>query len=385
MKKHRVWAEINLDNVAHNLAVVRSRLRPDTRILVVVKADAYGHGAVPLAKTALEHGASLLGVGDSSEALHLREAGLLAPILILGALIEEEIGWVVSYGITPTIHSLDMVGVLNQEARRQRKRVAVHLKVDTGMARLGASPSRAVEIAEQVRGSSHLALEGVSTHFGTLHAGHLEFAHQQLERFREVLDALAAAGIRPRHVHLANTAGVHLMPEACFNLVRIGGALYGIDTHGLRETDFPYRPILTLKSQITFLKGLRAGTPVGYGGTHVTTRDTLIATLPVGYNDGYPWRLSNQGRILIRGRHAPVVGRVTMDYLMADVGDVPEVAVGDEAVLIGGQGDHEMRVEELAAQAGTIPYEITCSLGRRVRRVYVQADPDGGGDEGAGA
>ncbi len=371
MKKHRTWAEINLGCLARNLEHVRHHAGPGAKVLVVVKADAYGHGAVPLARTALESGAAMVGVGDSNEAIHLREAGVLAPILILGALIEEEIGWVVSYDIIPTIHSLDMVDLLEQEARRQGKRVPVHLKVDTGMARLGASPSRAVEIAQRVGQSSHLVLDGVSSHFASLNTEDVVSGHVQLERFREVLDALAREGIRPRYIHIANTAGIHLIPECRFNLVRVGGAIYGIDTHALRPDRFPYEPILSMKSQVTFLKGVRAGTPVGYGGTYVAARDTMLATIPVGYNDGYPWRLSNQGQVLIRGSFAPVAGRVTMDYLMADVGQIPEVAVGDEVVLIGRQGDHRIRVEDLARIAGTIPYEITCSLGRRVRRVYV--------------
>lgn len=381
MKKHRVWAEINLGDMARNLRQIRAQVGPDVRIMVVVKADAYGHGAIPLSRTALELGAAMLGCGDSTEAIHLREAGVMAPIVILGALIEEEIGWVVSYDIIPTIHSIDMVDLLNQEARRQGKRVPIHLKVDTGMARLGASPARALEVAQQVRDASHLSLHGLSTHFATLAGDDLASARVQLERFQEVIAALAEAGIRPRYLHLANTAGIHLLPECRFNLVRVGGAIYGIDTHRLREQHFPYEPILTMKSQVTFLKGVRAGTPIGYGGTHTTTRDTMIATIPVGYNDGYPWRLSNQGRVLVRGEFAPVVGRVTMDYLTVDVGHLPEIQVGDEVVLIGTQGRERIRVEDLAAAAGTIPYEITCSIGRRVRRVYVPGE----GFEAAGS
>lgn len=382
MKKHRVWAEIDLGAMARNLDTVRAQVGADPKIMVVVKADAYGHGAIPLSRTALDHGAAMLGAGDSTEAIHLREAGVLAPIVILGALIEEEIGWVVSYDIIATIHSLDMVKLLDAEAGRQGKRIPVHLKVDTGMARLGASAGRALEIAQRVRESSHLVLQGLSTHFATLHGGRLDAAEAQLARFTEVIDALAREGIRPRYLHLANTAGIHLLPASRFNLVRVGGAIYGIDTHQLRPADFPYAPILSMKSQVTFLKGVRAETAVGYGGTHVTAKDTMIATIPVGYNDGYPFRLSNQGRVLVRGEFAPVVGRVTMDYLMVDVGHIPEAQVGDEVVLIGRQGKHSIRVEEIAEAAGTIPYEITCSIGRRVRRVYV---PGESGAETAGS
>ncbi|MBI3268258.1 MAG: alanine racemase [Planctomycetes bacterium] len=371
MKKYRVWAEVDLKAVEENLRLVKNEVGPEVRILVVVKADAYGHGAVPVAKTALESGASMVGVGDSTEALELRHAGIRHPILILGALIEEELGWVVSFDITPTIHAAEMVGLLEQEAARQSKRQRVHVKVDTGMGRLGASPARAAEIVRRVSAAPHLELEGISTHFSSVWGADPERTEKQVGRFNALLSEVEGQGIRVKYRHAANSASLFKNPASRFNLVRPGGVIYGIDTSNLRGAGVPLRPALALKSQIAFLKGVPAGTPIGYNATHVTTRRTRIATIPVGYSDGYPYSLGNRGQVLVRGRLAPVVGTITMDYVMVDVGQVPDVRAGDEVVLIGRQGDSELRIEDLARVADTIPYEITCSLGKRVRRVYL--------------
>lgn len=371
MKKYRTWAEVDLKGVEENLRLVREQVGPEVKILAVVKADAYGHGAVPVAKTALEAGAAMVGVGDSSEALELRHAGIRHPILILGAVIEEEIGWLVSFDITPTIHSIDMVNILEHEAARQGKRQKVHVKVDTGMGRLGASPVRAVEIVRRVVAAPHLELDGVSTHFASVWGADPKTVEKQIATFNGVLTELEGQGIRVPHRHAANSASLFKIPSSRYNVVRPGGVVYGIDTASLRAAGVPLRPVLALKSQVAFLKGVSAGCPIGYNGTHVTTRRTKIATIPVGYNDGYPFSLGNRGQVLIRGRVAPVVGTVTMDYIMVDVGQVPDVRAGDEVVLIGRQGDSEIRIEELARLAETIPYEITCALGKRVRRVYL--------------
>jgi alanine racemase len=373
MKKYRVWAEIDLGKVAKNVASIRKRVGQGVKILVVVKADAYGHGAIAVAKTAIESGANMLGVGDSSEAIELHEAGILAPMLVLGALIEEEIGWVVSHGIMPTIHSGDMISTLNTEARRQGKKLKVHLKVDTGMGRLGASPKQAVELARKIAGCSHLELEGVCTHLSAIATGDKAFTRKQLEMYKKTLDEVMKLGINIPCRHAANSASLVYMPESVFNVIRPGAAVYGINPTGRKTPQFDFVPILTLKTQITFLKGVEAGATIGYNKSYVTPKRTKIATLPVGYNDGYPYALSNRGYALVKGKMVPVVGSVTMDYTMIDVGHVPGVSVGDEVVLIGRQGDAEISAEDIATLVGTVPYEITCRLGKRVKRVYVQA------------
>ena len=377
MKKYRVWAEVDLAALRRNVGVVRGRLAPGTRILAVIKADAYGHGAIPIARACLESGVDFLGVGDSTEAIELRESGILAPILILGAVIEEEIGWIVSYDIRPTLHSRDMVYLLDEEAHRQGKRLKVHLKIDTGMGRLGASPARALEVAARIQASPNLELEGLCTHFSSASGPDPAPTLEQLRTFESVCRRLTGMGVQAPIRHAASSGALAALPSTHFNMVRPGIALYGIDPGNLAPSGLTVEPILSLKTQITFLKGVRGETPVGYNRTHITTRSTRIATLPVGYNDGYPYLLSNKAQCLVRGVPARVVGTVTMDYTTIDVGHIPQARVGDEVILIGRAGEHAVTVVDLARQAGTIPYEIVCALGRRVRRVYVDSGTAG--------
>ena len=368
MRGYRVWAEIDLAALRHNIAVVRRALEPRTRILAVAKADAYGHGALPVAWTALEAGCAMVGVGDSGEAIHLREGGIPGPILILGAIVEEEIHKVVQYDITVTVHSTDLLPLLNEEARRRKRRLRVHLKVDTGLARLGASPARTLDVARAVVDCPNLLLEGLSTHLAS--AAQPDSAREQLDQFRSVIDELTEDGIQPPILHAANSAGIFTCPESHFDMVRPGIALYGIDPGTFAKLGISLKPVLSLKTQIAYLKGVGADVPIGYDGRHRTSRPTRIATCPVGYNDGYPYQLSGRGMAVVRGHRVPVVGNVTMDYIMLDLGDVPNAEVGDEVTLIG----DGIRVEELARRAGTIPYELTCRLGRRVGRVPANAE-----------
>ncbi|MEW6027176.1 MAG: alanine racemase [Planctomycetota bacterium] len=375
MKKYRTWSEVNLKTLSDNVKNLRAQLGPDTKIMVVVKADAYGHGAVPVGKTALESGASMLGVGDSSEAIELRQSGILDPILILGAVIEEEIGWMVSYNITPTIHSMDLLGLFNEEAKRQNKQFNIHLKMDTGMSRLGSTPKRALEIARKMAAFPNIKLEGACSHL-SCSSNHKEkgFTEKQINSFRQAVTDMEAEmkSVIPLK-HIANTGAILCNNDASFSMVRAGGIIYGIDPGNLREVSDRFNPILSLKSQIAFLKIVPTGTPVGYGRTFTTKKRTKIATIPIGYNDGYPYHLSNKGYVLINGRKAPVIGSVTMDYIMVDVTDSPQVKTGDEVVLIGRSQDGQNRitVEELAQLSGTSPYVITCGLGKRVKRMYI--------------
>ncbi|HVR85858.1 MAG TPA: alanine racemase, partial [Planctomycetota bacterium] len=368
MRGYRVWAEIDLAALRHNIATVRRALEPRTRILAVAKADAYGHGALPVAWTALDAGCTMIGVGDSGEAVQLREGGITGPILILGAVVEEEIHKVVQYDISVTVHSSDLLPLLNQEAYRRNRRLRVHLKVDTGMSRLGASPMRTLDVARAVLACPNLVLEGVSTHLAS--AFNADAVREQLDQFRSTVDELAVDGIQPPILHAANSAGLFTCPESHFDMVRPGIALYGIDPGIFGRLGISLKPVLSLKTQIAYLKGVAADVAIGYEGRYRTPRPTRIATCPVGYNDGYPYQLSGRGEAVLRGRRVPVVGSVTMDYIMLDVGDAPDAQVGDEVTLIGGG----IRVEDLARKAGTIPYELTCRLGRRVGRVPANAE-----------
>ncbi|HTF57658.1 MAG TPA: alanine racemase [Planctomycetota bacterium] len=372
MRGHRVWAEIDLPALRRNITVVRREVGPSTRIMAVVKADAYGHGAVPVAWHALQSGCDALGVGDSTEALQLRESGIAGPILILGAIIEEEIPKVVEADVAVSVHSPDLLDLLDREARRQHRLLRVHLKIDTGMGRLGASPQRAPEIAREIAARPNLDLEGLCTHLSSVVSGNGAHTREQLDRFHQAIADLAALGIRPPVIHAANSAGMLMFREAHFDMVRTGITLYGLDPGIFAKLNLDLTPILSLKTRIAFLKGVPAGTPISYDQVHRTERATRIATCPVGYNDGYPRLLTNRASALLRGRRVPVVGTITMDYIMLDVGDLPEAAVGDEVTLIGRDGLEEIRCEELAKTIGTIPYELTCGLGRRVKRIYVE-------------
>jgi alanine racemase len=368
MRGYRVWAEIDLAALRHNIAVIRRALDPRTRMMAVVKADAYGHGALPIAWTALDAGCEMLGVGDSGEALHLREGGIPGPILILGAIVEEEVARVVQFDVSVTVHSPDLLPLLDEEARRRHRILRVHLKVDTGMARLGTSPARALDVARTILDCPNLQFEGLSTHLAS--AANPEATREQLDLFRSVVDELARDGIQPPILHATNSTGVFTCPEAHFDMVRPGIAMYGIDPGPFAALKIPLKPVLSLKTQIAYLKGIVEGAPIGYDGRWRSDRPTKIATCPAGYNDGYPYALSNRAEAIVRGHRVPVVGTVTMDYVMLDVGAIPDVAVGDTVTLIG----DGIRVEELARKAGTIPYEVTCGLGRRVGRVPANAE-----------
>ena len=368
MRGYRVWAEIDLSALRHNISVVRRAVADRAKILAVVKADAYGHGALPVAWTARDAGCDMFGVGDSGEAIALREGGIPGPILILGAIVEEEIAKVVQHDISVTVHSADLLPLLDAEARRRGKRLRVHLKVDTGMGRLGASPGRALGIARAVLDAPGLHLEGLCTHFAC--AANPDVTREQLDLFRAVEEELARDGIQPPIRHAANSVGLFTCPEAHFDMVRPGIALYGMDPGPFARLGLDLRPVLSLKTRIAFLKGVGEGVALGYDGRHRTARPTRIATCPVGYSDGYPYLLSHRAEALVRGRRVPLVGTVTMDYILLDVGGVPEAELGDEVTLIG----EGLRAEELARKVGTIPYELTCRLGGRVRRVPTHAE-----------
>lgn len=368
MLHQRTWVEIDLEALSANLAAVRAQAGPGVDVMLVLKADAYGHGAVPVAWHLLREGVTCLGVGDSTEALELRSAGITAPILILGAVVAGEMDDVIRGGILVTVHSGDRVRALRSAAERNQSKVGVHLKVDTGMGRLGCKPERALGIAREVRRSRRLELLGLATHLaatGDMSNGETE---QQMKRFRRVLADFEREGIRPRwrHAYASNALLAGLAPE--FNLVRPGLSVYGVAPKGAAGERLT--PVLSWRTQIVFLKDHRRGARIGYGGTWTTRRPSRIATLPVGYNDGYRFAFSNKAEVLVRGRRCPVVGRVSMDYVCVDVTHVEGTRVGDVVTLLGRDGPEHMGVAELAAHADTIPYEVFCGIGRRVRRTY---------------
>jgi alanine racemase len=375
---HRVWAEIDLDALSHNLACIRSRLARKVAVMLVVKAQAYGHGAVAIAHHALRCGVQALGVGTSAEALELRQAGVRAPILVLGTIVDEEAAACLRHGIHIALHSRDRARMLHELGRRLGSPARVHVKVDTGMGRLGVLPERALDLLEEVRGSSHLVLCGLMTHVAAPEGARSPEAIEQLALFEAVLRRARERGLTGGWVHAANSACIFTGLGTHYDAVRPGISAYGVLPGGV-EGGAQLRPVLSLHSQVVFLKDVPAGARVGYASTWLAPRATRIATLPVGYDDGLSWRLGNRGEVLIRGRRAPIVGRVSMDYTTVDVGHIPGVQVGDRATLIGTQGGERLELEEVARSAGTIPYEVTCAAGKRVGRMYPggEADPLG--------
>jgi alanine racemase len=364
-----VWADVDLDALAHNLTHIGELAGPGVKRILVVKADAYGHGAVAIAHHAMRCGVDALGVSTSGEALELRGAGVRAPILILGTVLEEELADCLQNDVQIGLHSMDRLRRLERLASRQRAPVRVHLKIDTGMGRLGVLPERALELLRAIRQSRRLELAGVMTHIAAADGARADSTRTQLARFEQVLGPARAEGLLSGWVHCANSACLFTGLRPLYDAVRPGISAYGVlppELPGAHDLV----PVLALRAQIVYLKDLPSGERVGYDGTWTAQRRTRVATLPLGYNDGLPWRISNAGWALVHGRRVPIIGRVSMDYAMLDVTDVHGVKVGDIATLIGRDGPDEIRVQELARAAGTIPYEITCSVGKRVRRIY---------------
>jgi alanine racemase len=367
---YRAWAEIDLDALTHNLAVIRRRAGSGVRVMLVVKADAYGHGAVAVANHAIRCGVAAFGVGTSAEALELRASGIRLPILVLGTIIEEEAPDALRHGVHIALHSFDRCAMLQDLAKRLGLPGRVHLNVDTGMGRLGVLPGRAVELLRTIRASSHLDLAGVMSHVSAPEGALAGSTSEQARAFERVLREARSEQLLRGWIHLANSASIFTDLRPIYDTVRPGISAYGIlpcDLPGAGDL----RPVLSLKSQIVFMKDVPAGTPVGYASTWRADRVTRVATLPLGYDDGVSWRLSNRGEVLVCGRRAPIIGRISMDYTTIDVTHIPGAKVGDVATLLGTDGGETISVEEVARRSDTISYEVVCAVGKRVRRTYV--------------
>lgn len=370
LTKARTWVVVDLGKISRNLQKIRDHIAPQVGILAVVKANAYGHGAIAVSKAVLRSGAAMLGVGDAKEAIELREAGIKAPILILGAICEEEVEALIEYDISCSVHSLERVRLLEAEAQRRDRVFTVNVNVDTGMGRLGVRPESALELVIEVLNSSHLRLFGISTHFSCAHFKDKGFTYEQLARFRSVVYQTSTLGIRVPRIHAANSAALFSVPDSHFDMVRPGAAIYGVDPGNLAELGIFLEPALTWKTQVAYWNWVEEGTPIGYGMAYRAPRKTKVATLPVGYDDGYSFALSNTAEVLYKGKRCKVVGNITMDYIMVDVTEVPEVHVGDEVTLLGQEGNEEVTSAELGRIKGAPPHETTCLLGRRVKRFY---------------
>ena len=374
MKKYsRVFAKIDLGAVRNNFLAMKEKLRDGTKIIAVVKADGYGHGAVPIARMA-EPWDFIWGFAAATveEAVELRLAGIKKPILILGCVFEEDYEKLTAYGIRPTVFQLSAARELSKTAVRTGTSLPVHLAVDTGMSRIGfADTEESVKEIEEMAKLPGLVLEGIFTHFARADEKDKSDAVSQLNRYLRFISLLQEAGISIPLRHCFNSAGILEMPEANMDAVRAGISMYGIyPSDEMDRNRIRLEPAMELKSHIVYIKEVPAGVPVSYGGTFVTDRPTRIATIPVGYADGYPRSLSSRGCVLIRGKRAPILGRICMDQFMADVTDIPAEEL-DEVTLMGRDGEEFLSVDELGALSGRFPYEFVCDVSKRVPRIYV--------------
>ncbi len=363
------WAEVDLDALQANVRALRRWVGPRVRLIAVVKANAYGHGMVPVARAALDAGADWLAVHRVEEGVTLRKAGIEAPILLLGYAPLAAVDQVVRYRLRPTIISRDFAEAL---AARASAPHPVHVKVDTGLGRYGLLPEEVVPFLRALRAIPRLRVEGIYTHFATADEADATYMHHQFRVFREILATLKQAGLCPPIRHACNSAATLTFPEAHLEAVRPGIALYGMRPSLAWESPIPLQPVLTLKSRVARVRVLPPGSSIGYGRTFVTRTATRVALVPVGYGDGYHRLISNRGAVLIRGHRARILGRVSMDQIVVDVTHLPEVGLEEEVVLIGAQGDARITAEEVAVWAETINYEVTTSLLPRVPRLYRQ-------------
>jgi alanine racemase len=369
------WAEIDLAAVAANVRWIADVVAP-AEVCAVVKADGYGHGAVAVARAALDAGAAWLGVALAEEGATLRDAGITAPILVLSEPLADDMEVATWFGLRPTVYTPAGVEAAARAAKNAPSRgapapVPVHLKIDTGMHRVGCQPEDAVLLAGAIATHRALVFEGVYTHLAVADEPANPFTDEQLRRFAAAVDDLDAAGLRPRLTHAANSAGAITRPDSRFDMVRVGIALYGIPPAPALADEVDLHPAMRLKATVGLVKTVAAGERVSYGLRHRFDRDTVVATVPIGYADGVRRRLSELGAdVLIRGRRRPMCGTITMDQITIDCGDDQEVRAGDEVVLIGRQGDEEITADEWAARLDTIGYEIVCGIGPRVPRRY---------------
>ncbi|MCD8198005.1 MAG: alanine racemase [Lachnospiraceae bacterium] len=369
----RVCAEINLDAAAYNFKSMKKNLKPDTQIIAVIKTDGYGHGATPIARM-MESCDYIWGfaVATIEEALTLRRAGITKPLLILGFVFPDAYEDVVKYNIRPAVFKLSMARQLSEEAVRQGKTVYVHIKVDTGMSRIGfVDTEGSADIVKKISELPNLEIEGLFTHFARADERDKTSARGQLACYLAFSELLEKRGVSIRYHHCSNSAGIFDLPEANLDLVRAGISIYGLyPSDEVDKFAVPIVPVMSLKSHIVYIKELSPGAAVSYGGTFVAEHPMRVATIPVGYGDGYPRLLSGKGHVLIRGKRAPILGRVCMDQFMVDVTKIPEASEGDMVTLIGSEGGQEITMEQLGELCGHFNYELACDIGKRVPRRF---------------
>jgi len=369
------WAEIDLDALAENLRVIRAEVGRDVSVMAAVKANAYGHGAVPCALRLEGEGIEWFGVAMPEEGIELRQAGVTKPILCLGGFWEGQQTACLQQRLTPVVYRLDMIETLDSAARDAGVIADVHVKIDTGMGRLGVRSDDVPAFCDSLSRFQNIRVDGLMTHLAAADdPAQEDFTNDQLKRFHQAITLFREKGFAPTFVHAANSAATFAYPQARGNIVRPGGTLYGFrrDVLPPKFDTSRLRPVMSLRSRIMLLKSVGKGEKLGYGCTFETTRESRIATVPIGYDDGYRRALSNRGRVIVGGTFAPVVGRVSMDLTLIDVTEVPGASLHDEVTLLGNDGALSITAEDLAEAAGTISYEITCGISGRVPRTYLE-------------
>ncbi|MEI6602146.1 MAG: alanine racemase [Clostridia bacterium] len=372
---NRTWAEIDLDCIAHNVKHIRALVSKRTEILGVVKADAYGHGVLDVAQELLQNGVERLAVSMLDEAIQLRQSGIQVPILVLSYTDPRRVDQIIAHQITQTVYHTDLAKALSAEATRQKKNVKIHIKIDTGMTRVGFMSG--YSIVDKIASISQLPgiiIEGLFTHFATADDANPAYTEMQFERFMSICAELGRVGVHIPVKHVANSAAILKFPHMHLDMVRPGLILFGLspfDDAQKEIASYDLKPAMQIKSYVIMNKEVDAGIDISYGRTFTTSRKSQIVTVPIGYADGYMRALSNKAFVLINGQKAPVVGRVCMDQCMVDVTDISgSVSLGDEVVLIGTQGNASISAAQVATFAGTINYEIVCLVGKRIPRIY---------------
>ncbi len=368
----RAWAEIYLDRLVNNFKIIKKAVG-NKKIMAAIKADAYGHGAIEVAKTLQRLGVDMFGVASIEEGIELRLAGIRTKIVILSPIMDEQIDECIEYNLIPTISEIAFFERLNKKLMHYRKPILVHIEVDTGMTRTGFPYDKSLDVFKKILSSQYIKIEGIFSHF-PLADSDGAFSREQIKKFSYLIAQLDSMKIRPKFVHLANSSGIFRYPQSHFNLVRPGITLYGLKSSPEVIYNNHFKPVMSLKSKIVNIRTVPRGTPISYGHTYYTSRESRIATLSVGYGDGYPRMLSNNADVLCRGKRAKIVGTICMDLMMIDVTDIPQAKLGDIVTLIGEDGKEEIRAEELAQKCNTIVYEITTGIGPRVARVFKNKD-----------
>ncbi len=369
----RVYAEINLDAICQNIQNAMDKVGPDTKIMAIIKTDAYGHGAIPVAKALAEIGTYAFGVATVKEAVQLRKAGIQNPILILGYVFPEDYPLLIEHDIMHAVFQYETAKALSEAAQYLGKTVKIHIKLDTGMGRIGMQPTEeSLREIREIAALPNLEINGIFTHFACADEADKTSCNRQKQKYLQFVKVLDECGVNIPVKHMCNSAGIIEFEDNFLNMARSGIMTYGLyPSEEVNKANLALTPAMQIKSHVAFVKTVGAGFTVSYGSTYTTSKETVIATVPVGYGDGYPRALSNKGHVLIHGQYAKILGRVCMDQFMVDVTEIPNVRQGDEVTLVGTDGNKRISVEEVAEQAYSFNYEFCCGINKRVPRVYI--------------